>query len=199
MAMGWSRRLPYEWRTMLERASSTARVIDLHCISGNPKVLLSRSTVPRTTESHLGLLYSASINTNPPSLPGFRSCPSLPVGRGKVFIRDAAGLLCKIVGGPEIPSEETNLSRDILFEERPSFRIRELTMNTDGGCAGHRGYLASLLASRFETAYRAVKDYEVGRTRGIAVAFAINVLKSALLKLPDEVLVKCNLEFRRNR
>ncbi len=30
LAMGWSRRLPWEWRTMLVTASSTARVIDLH-------------------------------------------------------------------------------------------------------------------------------------------------------------------------
>src|SRR5215469_924756 len=71
---------------MLERASSTALMIDLHCPSGNPKILVSRSTVPRTTESHLGLLYSASINTNPPRCPGFRSCPSVPVGKKKAFM-----------------------------------------------------------------------------------------------------------------
>src|SRR5215472_10224866 len=71
---------------MLERASSTARVIDLHCASGNPKSSVSRSTVPRTTDSHLGLLCSASINTNPPSCPDFRSCPSLPVGKKKAFM-----------------------------------------------------------------------------------------------------------------
>ncbi len=56
---------------MLVRASSTARVIDLHCTAGKPRVSVKRSTAPRATESNLGLLYSAKINNGPPRCPDF--------------------------------------------------------------------------------------------------------------------------------
>jgi hypothetical protein len=42
------------------------RVIDLHCTAENPRVSVRRSTAPRTTDSSLGLLYSANINKRPP-------------------------------------------------------------------------------------------------------------------------------------
>src|SRR6266581_1840071 len=150
MAMGWSRRLPYEWRTMLVRASSTARVIDLPCAMGNPRVSVRRSTVPRTTDSHLGLLYRASINNRPPRYPGLLSWSLLATGRGKVFVCDMRGLLGEVVGCFEVAAKDPD---------------------------------------------RAMKDDEVGDTRGVAVAIAIHMRKSLFLELTNQVFVKGNLEF----
>src|SRR5258708_35219149 len=116
MAMGWSRRLLYEWRTMLGRASSTARVIDLHCSTGNPRVSVRRSTAARATDSHLGLLYKASINNRPPRYPGFRSWSLLGSGRGKVFICDMSGLLGEVIGCFEVAAKEPDLAVYIPLE-----------------------------------------------------------------------------------
>jgi hypothetical protein len=96
-------------RTMLVIASSTARVIDLHCTAENPRVSVRRSTAPRTTESSLGLLYSANINKRPPRCPDLCPRSLFVVGRGKVFMRDMGGLLGEIVGRFEIPAKEADL------------------------------------------------------------------------------------------
>src|SRR5215472_3194552 len=123
--MGWSRRLPYEWRTMLIRASSTARVIDLPCAMGNPRVSVRRSTAPRTVENHTGLLHSASINNRPPRYPRFL-CALLATGHGKVFICDMRCLLGEVVGCFEVAAKEPNLAVYIPLEKGRSVRAREL-------------------------------------------------------------------------
>src|SRR5260221_11867259 len=87
---------------MLVRASSTARVIDLTCTAGNPRVSVRRSTVPRTTESHLGLLYRANIHSRHPRRPDFCSWSLLSVGKGNVFMRDMGGLLREVAVSFEI-------------------------------------------------------------------------------------------------
>src|SRR6267154_2867576 len=195
--MGWSRRLPYGWRTMLVRASSTARVIDLPCAMGNPRVSVRRSTAPRTVENHLGLLYSASINNRPPRYPSFLSCSLLATGHGKVFICDMGGLLGEVVGCFEVAAKEPDLAVYILLEKGRSLRARELAMDCDGRGAGNGGHLPSPLAARLEAPNRAVKDDEVGDTRGVAVAVAIHMRESILLELANQVFVKGNLEFSR--
>src|SRR6266581_712514 len=197
MAMGWSRRLPYEWRTMLVRASSTARVIDLPCAMGNPRVSVRRSTVPRTTDSHLGLLYRASINNRPPRYPGLRSWSLLATGRGKVFICDMRGLLGEVVGCLKVAAKEPDLAVNILLEKGRSVWARELAMDRDGCGAGDGCYLPGPLAAHLEAPNRAMKDDEVGDTRGVAVAVTIHMRESVLLELANQVFVKGNLEFSR--
>src|SRR5260370_38063848 len=182
---------------MLVRASSTARVIDLHCAMGNPRVSVRRSTVPRTTDSHVGLLCSASINNRPPRYPSFLSCSLLPTGHEKVFICDMSGLLGEVVGCFEVAAKEPDLAVYILLEKGRSLRARELAMDCDGRGAGNGGHLPSPLAARLEAPNRAVKDDEVGDTRGVAVAVAIHMRESILLELPSQVFVKGNLEFSR--
>src|SRR5216684_5889133 len=195
MAMGWSRRLPYEWRTMLVRASSTARVIDLPCAMGNPRVSVRRSTAPRTVENHLGLLYSASINNRPPRYPSFLSCSLLATGHGKVFICDMSGLLGEVVGCFEVAAKEPDLTVYIPLEKGRSLRTRELAMDRDGRGAGNSGHLPGPLAARFEAPNRAMKDNEVGDIRGVAVAVTIHMRESVLLELANQVFVEGNLEF----
>src|SRR6266581_4016132 len=114
---------------MLVRASSTARVIDLHCAMGNPRVSVRRSTVPRTTDSHLGLLYRASINNRPPRYPSFLSCSLLATGHGKVFVCDMRGLLGEVVGCFEVAAKEPDLAVYILLEKGRPLRARELAMD----------------------------------------------------------------------
>src|SRR6266849_3081360 len=180
---------------MLVRASSTARVIDLHCAMGNPSVSVRRSTVPRTTDSHLGLLYSASINNRPPRYPGFLSWSLLTTGRGKVFICDMSGLLGEVVGCFEVAAKEPDLTVYIPLEKGRSLRARELAMDRDGRGAGNSGHLPGPLAARFEAPNRAMKDDEVGDTRGVAVAIAIHMRESIFLELANQVFVEGNLEF----
>jgi hypothetical protein len=103
---------------MLDRASSTARVIDLHCVAGNPRVSVNRSTAPRTTVSSLGLLCNANINSRPPRGHGFGSSSLLMVGRGEIFVCDMGRLLREVVSSSEIPAKEPDLTFHILFQER---------------------------------------------------------------------------------
>src|SRR6266403_932513 len=182
---------------MLVRASSTARVIDLPCAMGNPRVSVRRSTAPRTVENHLGLLYSASINNRPPRYPSFLSCSLLATGREKVFVCDMRGLLGEVVGCFEVAAKEPDLAIYILLEKGRSVRARELAIDCDGRGAGNGGHLPSPLAARLETPNRAMKDDEVGDTGGVAVAIAIHMRESILLELANQVFVKGNLEFSR--
>src|SRR5882724_280498 len=169
---------------MLVRASSTARVIDLRCTAGNPRVSASGSIAPRTTESNLGLLFSASISKKPRCRPDVRFRPSFVAGRGEVFMCKMSGLLGEVVGGFEIPAEEPDLAVYVALEERRSVWACELAMNRDGGRARDGCHLPGPLTARLETSNRAVENHEVGSTRGAAVAVAIDVLKSSLfLKL----------------
>src|SRR5260370_7655858 len=94
---------------MLVRASSAARVIDLPCAMGNPRVSVRRSTAPRTVENHLGLLHSASINNRPPRYPSFLSCSLLATGHGKVFISDITRLLCEVLPSSPLAPKEPHL------------------------------------------------------------------------------------------
>src|SRR5258708_31970169 len=197
MAMGWSRRLLYEWRTMLVRASSTARVIDLHCALWNARTSDRRSPAARATDSPLGLLYRASINNRPPRYPGLRSWSLLATGRGKVFVCDMRGLVGEVVGCFEVAAKEPDLAVYILLEKGRSVRARELAMDRDGRGAGNGGHLPGPLAARLEAPNRAMKDDEVGDTRGVAVAVAIHMRESILLELANQVFVKGNLEFSR--
>src|SRR5258708_2660312 len=197
MAMGWSRRLLYEWRTMLGRASSTARVIDLHCALWNARTSDRRSPAARATDSPLGLLYRASINNRPPRYPGLRSWSLLATGRGKVFACDMRGLLGEVVGCFEVAAKEPNLAFYILLEQGRSVRARELAMNRDGCGAGNGGHLPSPLAARLEAPNRAMKDDEVGDTRGVAVAIAIHMRESIFFELANQIFVEGNLEFSR--
>ena len=94
------------------------------------------------------------------------------------------GFLGKVVRGLEIPAEEPDLAVYILFEQRCSVQPGELAMNGDGGRASDGCHLSGPLTARLETSNCAVENNEVGGTRGIAVAVAIDVLKSSLfLKL----------------
>src|SRR5882724_8265280 len=182
---------------MLVRASSTARVIDLHCSTGNPTTSAKRSTAARATDSHLGLLYRVSINNRPPRDPGLRSWSLLATGRGKVFICDMRGLLGEVVGCLKVAAKEPNLAVNILLEKERSVRARELAMNRDGCGAGNGCYLPGPLAARLEAPNRAMKDDEIGDTRGVAVAVTIHMRESVLLELANQVFVKGNLEFSR--
>src|SRR6266705_4471321 len=139
---------------MLVRASSTARVIDLHCAMGNPRFWVRRSTVPRTADSHLGLLYMVSINNRPPRYPGLRSWSLLATGRGKVFICDMRGLLGEVVGCFEVAAKEPDLAVNILLEKGRSVWARELAMDRDACGAGNGCYLPGSLAARFEAPNR---------------------------------------------
>src|SRR5882672_3363821 len=181
---------------MLVRASSTARVMDLHSTAGNPSVSVRRSTAPRTTESNLGLLYSASINNRPPRCPDVRSWSLLTGGRGKIFMCNIGGLLGEVVGGSEISAKEPDLAVYIPLEERRSVGPRELTMNCDGRGPGNGYYLPGLLAACLESPNGATKNYEAGDTRGVAVAVAIHMRKSLFLELANQVFVQCDLELR---
>src|SRR5258707_15046264 len=116
---------------MLVRASSTARVIDLHSTAGNPSVSVRRPTAPRTTESNLGLLYSASINNRPPRCPDVPSCSLLTGGRGKVFMCDIGRLIGEVVGSSENSPKEPDLAVYIPIQERRSVGPAERTMNRD--------------------------------------------------------------------
>src|SRR5882672_2139320 len=180
---------------MLVKASSTARVIDLPCAMRNPRVSVRRSTAPRTVENHLGLLYSASINNRPPRYTGFLSWSLLATGREKVFVCDMRGLLGEVVGCFEVAAKEPDLAVNILLEKGRSVWARELAMDRDGRGAGNSGHLPGPLAASFEAPNRAMKDDEVGDTRGVAVAIAIHMRESILLELANQVFVKGNLEF----
>src|SRR6266481_5371815 len=180
---------------MLVRASSTARVIDLHCSTGNPRTSARRSTAARATDSHLGLLYRASINNRPPRYPGLRSWSLLSTGRGKVFICDMRGLLGEVVGCLKVAAKEPDLAVNILLEKGRSVWARELAMDRDGCGAGNGCYLPGPLAARLEGTNRAMKDDEVGDTRGVAVSIAIHMRETVLLELTNQVFVKGNLEF----
>src|SRR5712664_3834559 len=68
-------------------------------------------------------------------------------------------------------------------------------MDRDGCGAGNGCYLPGPLAARLEAPHRAMKDDEVGDTRGIAVAVTIHMRESVLLELTNQVFVKGNLEF----
>src|SRR5258706_5640035 len=182
---------------MLVRASSTARVIDLHCSTGNPRTSAKRSTAARATDSHLGLLYRVSINNRPPRSTGFLSWSLLATGREKVFVCDMRGLLGEVVGCFEVAAKEPDLAVYILRDKGRSVRARELAMDCDGRGAGNGGHLPSPLAARLEAPNRAMKDDEVGDTRGVAVAVAIHTRESILLELANQVFVKGNLEFSR--
>src|ERR1700720_2962978 len=109
---------------MLERASSTARVIGLHWTAGNPIASVRRSIAPRT--SHCGLLHTANINKRPPRGPDFLPWSLLSVGRGKVFMDDMGGLFCEVVGSFEISAKEPDLAVDILLQEGLPVRAGEL-------------------------------------------------------------------------
>ncbi len=77
-----------------------------------------------------------------------------------------------------------------------SIPIAELTTHRYRRCASYRSHLARFFTSWLELAHRAVKDNEVGNVSGIAVTVTINVLKSLLFKLPNEVFIKRNTKFR---
>src|SRR6266403_1314682 len=178
---------------MLVRASSTARVIDLHSTAGNPSVSVRRSTAPRTTESNLGLLYSATINNRPPRCPDVRSWSLLTGGRGKIFMCNIGGLLGEVVGGSEISAKEPDLAVYIPLEERRSVGPRELTMNREGRGPGNGCYLPGLLAACFESPNCATKNYEVGDTRAVSLAVGLHMRKSRLLDFMHQDVVRCRL------
>src|SRR6266403_4330244 len=183
---------------MFVRASSTARVIDLHCIAGNPRVSVKRSTAPRTTESHLGLPHTANISKRPPRCPDLFSWSLLSIRRGKVFMCGMSGLFGEVVGGLEIPAKEPDLAVYIPRQERLCIRAGELAMDRDGRGAGNGCHLAGSLAAGLEAPDRAVENNQVGDTSGGAIAVAIDMLKCSLfLELMNEIFVKCNLKFGR--
>src|SRR6266566_496759 len=110
---------------------------------------------------------------------------------------DIGGLLGKIVGSSEISAKEPDLAVYIPLQQRGPVLPRELAMDRDGRGAGNGGHLPGLLAARLEAPNRAMKDDEVGDTRGVAVAVAIHMRESILLELANQVFVKGNLEFSR--
>src|SRR5260370_20065367 len=69
-------------------------------------------------------------------------------------------------------------------------------MNRDGRGAGYGCHLPGLLAACLESPNRATKNYEVGNTRGVAVAVAIHMRKTLFLELMNQVFVQCDLELR---
>src|SRR6266576_433856 len=110
---------------------------------------------------------------------------------------DIGGLLGKIVGSSEISAKEPDLAVYIPLQQRGPVLPRELAMDRNGRGAGNGGHLPGLLAARLEAPNRAMKDDEVGDTRGVAVAVAIHMRESILLELANQVFVKGNLEFSR--
>src|SRR6266404_4392292 len=183
---------------MFVRASSTARVIDRHCTAGNPRVSVRRSTAPRTTESHLGLLYTANINKRPPRCPDLFSWSLLSVGRGKVFMCDMGGLFGEVVGSLEISPKEPDLAVYIPLQERVCVRAGELAMDRDGCGPGNGCHLAGPLAAGLKAPDGAMENNQAGGTRGGAVAVAIDMLKCSLfLDLMNEIFIEGNLKFGR--
>src|SRR6266550_382117 len=110
---------------------------------------------------------------------------------------DIGGLLGKIVGSSEISAKEPDLAVYIPLQQRGPVLPRELAMDRNGRGAGNGGHLPGPLAARLEAPNRAMKDDEVGDTRGVAVAVAIHMRESILLELANQVFVKGNLEFGR--
>lgn len=111
---------------------------------------------------------------------------------------DFGGFLRKVVSRPEVSAKKADFAVHIPLEERRSVRPRELAMNRDGSRAGNRRYPPLSLASRFEAANRAMENDELGGVCRVAVAFAIDMLKAALLlDLPDKVFVERNLKLGR--
>src|SRR5260370_8359695 len=137
----------------------------------------------------------AEINNGPPRIPGFLSGSLLATGRGKVLIWDMRGVLGEVVGCLEVASKERDIAICIPFEKGGSVRVCELEMNGDGSGAGNGGHLPGPLAARLEAPNRAMKDDEVGDTRGVAVAIVIHMRESVLLELANQVFIKSNLEF----
>src|SRR5438067_1395717 len=113
------------------------------------------------------------MKTFPPRCPGFGPWSLLSLGCGKVVMCDIGGLLGKIVGSSEISAKEPDLAVYIPLQQRGPVLPRELAMDRDGRGAGNGGHLPGLLAARLEAPNRAMKDDEVGDTRGVAVAVAI--------------------------
>ncbi len=100
------------------------------------------------------------------------------------------GLLGEVVGCFEVAAKEPDLAVYIPLEKGRSVWARELAMDRDGCGAGNGGYLPGPLAARLEAPNRAMKDDEVGDTRGVAVAVAIHMRESILLELANQVFVK---------
>src|SRR5260370_32119364 len=127
---------------MLIRASSTARVMDLHSVSGKPRVSERRSTAPRTTQNSIGLLRSASISSQPPRGLDSGSWSLLAIGRRKVFMCDMGGFLGEVGGHFEIPAKEPDAFRPPFWtgnEPGWTWFLRPLSP--------HPGSLTALLAS----------------------------------------------------
>src|SRR5260221_2605301 len=105
------------------------------------------------------------------------------------------GLLREVVSCFEVAAKEPDLAVYILLKKGRSVRAREPAMDRDGRGSGNGGHLPGPLAARFEAPNRAMKDDEVGDTRGVAVPVAIHMRESILRELANQVFVKGNLEF----
>src|ERR1700739_2303784 len=176
---------------MLVSASSTARVMDLRCVAGNPSISARGSTAPRTVESNRGLLHNFIMSRNPSGGPS-RSA----IGRGEVFMRDMGRLFGKSVGSLDIPHKEPDPAVYIARKDRLCVRAGELAMNRDGRSPGNGCHLARPLAAGLKSPDRAMEYNQVWGTRGGAVSVAIDMLERSLfLDLMNEIFIKRNLEF----
>src|SRR5260370_40615025 len=107
-------------------------------------------------------------------------------------------LLRKVIRGREICAEEHHFAFDVALEQRLAILVGKLAVDIDGCRSRDRGQLTHLLTSLLEAADRAVQDHEIRSIRGVAVSFAVNVLKAALLlELLYEVFIECHLKFSR--
>src|ERR1700747_2395328 len=103
---------------------------------------------------------------------------------------DTRRLFCEIVGCLEIPTTEPQLAVYSPREESLCIRAGELAMDRDGRGAGNGCHLAGPLAAGLKAPDRAMKNNQVGGTRGGAVTVAIDMLKSSLfLDLMNEILI----------
>src|SRR5437016_12302942 len=110
---------------------------------------------------------------------------------------DIGGLLGKIVGSSEISAKEPDLAVYIPLQQRGPVLPRELAMDRNGRGAGNGGHLPGLLAARLEAPNRAMKDDEVGDTRGVAVAVGIHMRESIHRELSNHDAVQGRMAFGR--
>src|SRR5579864_1756315 len=111
-------------------------------------------------------------------------------------MRDNGCFLGKVVSSFEVPSEEPDSSTDVARQQQLAALVGEFAMNANRGRPGNRGYVPRHFAALFESTDRAMKDDEIRSVGGISIAFAIDVLKAALLlQFLHQVFIKRDLKF----
>ena len=106
-------------------------------------------------------------------------------------MRNTGCFLGEIVSSIEISAEEQYFSIYIARQQQMAVFIGELTMNFYGGCPSNSSYLTRHFTAFLEASHCAMENDKIRSVDGIAVAFAINALESALpLQLLNQILVE---------